>query len=348
MSHRNLTELFHMLRNNAVHNRNVGYENHSDNENLLEPAGKSSEQPRWIGKYDEANYLLFKIRERINEVKKLQTAEVRSVLSDENTTSSSTTENYMMEIKQLICRCHDNINSLRRMDNGLEEILLKNIQRHCLIMLQGLTEQYRQMQAHRTARSLKANDPTGGLSGVAGTSGTGTSSSTTTIIRNPSSANPVDTFDNFLQLESDGRSASGAGTVGPASFDDDGDDQQLLDDFFQLPATGLTINQKQIMLIQADNTKMLKSREDEVLRMTNSITDLNVIFKDISKLIQEQGTILDRIDYNIESAQVRVSDGLRQLQKSESYQRKNRKMHCIMLLAFAIMFMIILIIFTKL
>ncbi|XP_050071199.1 syntaxin-16 [Anopheles maculipalpis] len=332
MSHRNLTELFHMLRNNAVHNRNVGYENHSDNETLLEPAGKSSEQPRWIGKYDEANYLLFKIQERINEVKKLQTAEVRSVLSDETTTSNSTTESYMMEVKQLICRCHDNINSLRRMDNGLEEILLKNIQKHCLIMLQGLTEQYRQLQAHKTARSLKATEPT---------AGTSTANNGTHVVRNPTSAsNTVDTFDNFLQMESDGRGGT---------FDEDGYDyQQLLDDFFQLPATGLTINQKQIMLIQADNTKQLKSREDEVLRMTNSITDLNVIFKDISKLIQEQGTILDRIDYNIESAQVRVSDGLRQLQKSESYQRKNRKMHCIMLLACAIMFMIILIIFTKL
>ncbi|XP_052900372.1 syntaxin-16 [Anopheles moucheti] len=339
MSHRNLTELFHMLRNNAVHNRNVGYENHSDNENLLEPAGKSGEQPRWIGKYDEANYLLFKIQERINEVKKLQTAEVRSVLSDENSTSSSTTEGLMMEIKQLICRCHDNINSLRRLDNGLEEMLLKNIQKHCLIMLQGLTEQYRQLQAHKTARTLKANEPSLSVVGPSGIGGSNSSSnSNSTILRNTSS-NPVDTFDNFLQMESDGR---GAG------FDDDGDDQQLLDDFFQLPATGLTINQKQIMLIQADNTKQLKSREDEVLRMTNSLTDLNVIFKDISKLIQEQGTILDRIDYNIESAQVRVSDGLRQLQKSESYQRKNRKMHCIMLLAFAIMFMIILIIFTKL
>uniref|UniRef100_A0A182MHF1 t-SNARE coiled-coil homology domain-containing protein n=1 Tax=Anopheles culicifacies TaxID=139723 RepID=A0A182MHF1_9DIPT len=337
MSHRNLTELFHMLRNNAVHNRNVGYENHSDNENLLEPAGKSSDQPRWIGRYDEANYLLFKIQERINEVKKFQTAEVRSVLSDENTAGCSTAESLLLEIKQLICRCHDNINSLRRKDNGLEDILLKNIQKHCLIMLQGLTEQYRQLQAHKTARALKANDQVLKGVGSSGIGGSSSSSSNGTILRNNSS-NPVDTFDNFLQMEWDGRGAN---------FDDDGDDQQL-DDFFQLPATGLTINQKQIMLIQADNTKLLKSREDEVLRMTNSITDLNIIFKDISKLIQEQGTILDRIDYNIESAQVRVSDGLNQLQKSESYQRRNRKMHCIMLLALAIMFMIILIIFTKL
>uniref|UniRef100_A0A182WZ80 t-SNARE coiled-coil homology domain-containing protein n=1 Tax=Anopheles quadriannulatus TaxID=34691 RepID=A0A182WZ80_ANOQN len=339
MSHRNLTELFHMLRNNAVHSRNVGYDNHSDNETLLEPAGKSSEQPRWIGKYDEANYLLFKIQERLNEVKRLQTAEVRSVLSDETSASSSTTESLMMEIKQLICRCHDNINSLRRQDHGLEEMLLKNVQKHCLIILQGLTEQYRLLQAHKTSRALKGTEA--GPSGSAGTGGTVLRSSNTT------SLNPVDTFDNFLQLESAAEGRTGGPTVAAGGSSYDYEEDQL-DDFFQLPATGLTINQKQIMLIQADNTKLLKSREDEVLRMTNSITDLNVIFKDISKLIQEQGTILDRIDYNIESAQVRVSDGLRQLQKSESYQRKNRKMHCIMLLAFAIMFMIILIIFTKL
>uniref|UniRef100_A0A182Q5N2 t-SNARE coiled-coil homology domain-containing protein n=1 Tax=Anopheles farauti TaxID=69004 RepID=A0A182Q5N2_9DIPT len=335
MAHRNLTELFHMLRNNAVHSRNVGYENHSDNENLLEAPGKSNEQPRWIGKYDEANYLLFKIQERIDEVKKLQTAEVRSVLSDENNQSSSTAENYMVEIQQLICRCHDNINCLRWTDNGLEEILVKNVQKHCLIMLQGLTEQYRQLQVHKTSSTLK--ETSAAFPGMAVASPISTRS------------NAVDTFDNFLQMESDTR-GTGAGVAVTATAAaiamDDGDDQ--LDDFFQLPATGLTINQKQIMLIQADNTKLLKSREDEVLRMTNSITDLNVIFKDISKLVQEQGTILDRIDYNIESAQVRVSDGLRQLQKSESYQRKNRKLHCITLLAIAIMFMIVLIVVTKL
>uniref|UniRef100_A0A182IUU7 Uncharacterized protein n=1 Tax=Anopheles atroparvus TaxID=41427 RepID=A0A182IUU7_ANOAO len=333
MSHRNLTELFHMLRNNAVHSRSVTYENNSDNENLLETPGNSNDEPRWIGKYDEANYLLYKIQEHIDETVKLQVDEVRSVLSDEYATSSSTTERYIAKIKPLIYSCHDNITSMHRAENGLEAMLLANIQRHCFTTLQGITEQYQQILAVKSARSVKVAKEFLGLDTNADSSGTSTSSAK--VARYSGSAhNSVETFDNFLQLEAD-------------THGDCGEDQQL-DDFFQLPATGLTVNQKQIMLIQADNTKMLKSREDEVLRMTNSITDLNVIFKDISTLIQEQGTILDRIDYNIESAQVRVNDGLRQLQKSESYQRKNRKIHCIMLLAMTIMFMIILIIFTKL
>lgn len=65
-------------------------------------------------------------------------------------------------------------------------------------------------------------------------------------------------------------------------------------------------------------------------------------------MVQEQGTILDRIDYNVEQTQTRVSEGLRQLQRAEMYQRKNRKMCIIMVLASVTLFMLLLLIFTKL
>ncbi|XP_058063729.1 syntaxin-16 isoform X1 [Anopheles bellator] len=330
MSHRNLTELFHMLRNNAAHSRNVGYENNSDSETLLGSPGRASFQPRWIGKYDEANYLLFKIQERVDEVKKLQSAVVRAVLSDESAHNRGMMEAYMVEIKTLICTCHDNVRSLQKTVNGTEEMMVQNIQKHLLYALQGLTGQYRHLQTNKSLHRGMAQDDQLAEVHLVDDS---TAASSSAASGNLGQRNSVETFDNFLQLQTDAT---------------DADDQQLLDDVFQLPATGLTINQKQIMLLQADNTKMLKSREDEVLRMTNSITDLNVIFKDISQLIQEQGTVLDRIDYNIESAQVRVNDGLRQLQKTEAFQRKNHKMHCISFLAVMIMIMIMLIVFTKL
>ena len=49
-------------------------------------------------------------------------------------------------------------------------------------------------------------------------------------------------------------------------------------------------------------------------------------------MVQDQGTVLDRIDYNIEQTQVEVYEGCQQLKKAEDYKRSNRKLYCILIL----------------
>ncbi len=61
----------------------------------------------------------------------------------------------------------------------------------------------------------------------------------------------------------------------------------------------------------------------------------------VSILLVLQGTILDRIDYNIEQTASSVERGLGQLQKAEKHQKKNRKMLVIMIL-FAILIILII------
>jgi hypothetical protein len=46
-----------------------------------------------------------------------------------------------------------------------------------------------------------------------------------------------------------------------------------------------------------------------------SINDLSVIFKDLALLIVDQGTILDRIDYNIEHAATSIDQGHKELEQ---------------------------------
>lgn len=60
-----------------------------------------------------------------------------------------------------------------------------------------------------------------------------------------------------------------------------------------------------------------------------------------------QGTILDRIDYNVEQTQIQVGQGYQQLQKADAYQRKNRKMVCIIVLAAAIILLLFILIIFK-
>lgn len=60
-----------------------------------------------------------------------------------------------------------------------------------------------------------------------------------------------------------------------------------------------------------------------------------------------QGTILDRIDFNVEHAALKVEDGAKQLKKAENYQRKNRNMKCILGLSGTIIILIIILVLVK-
>ncbi|XP_016367795.1 syntaxin-16-like [Sinocyclocheilus rhinocerous] len=99
----------------------------------------------------------------------------------------------------------------------------------------------------------------------------------------------------------------------------------------------------QLVLVQ-QNTVVVEEREREIRQIVQSISDLNEIFRDLAGMVVEQGTVLDRIDFNVEQACVKTEEGLQQLQKAEQYQKKNRKMLVILIL-FVIVVVLILILF---
>jgi syntaxin 16 len=56
---------------------------------------------------------------------------------------------------------------------------------------------------------------------------------------------------------------------------------------------------------------------------------------------------VDRIDFNIENASLRVEEGLKQLQKAERYQGQNRKMKCILVLSAVLVILLLILILVK-
>ncbi|GFY94913.1 syntaxin of plants 41 [Actinidia rufa] len=56
-------------------------------------------------------------------------------------------------------------------------------------------------------------------------------------------------------------------------------------------------------------------REREIQQVVESVNDLAQIMKDLSVLVIDQGTIVDRIDYNIQNVAASVEEGLKQLKK---------------------------------
>jgi len=73
-------------------------------------------------------------------------------------------------------------------------------------------------------------------------------------------------------------------------------------------------------------------REKEIIHLVQSINDLASLFQELSVLVIEQGTVLDRIDYNVEQTLVRMKEANVQLTQADDYSKKTHTLKCIAVL----------------
>jgi syntaxin 16 len=85
-------------------------------------------------------------------------------------------------------------------------------------------------------------------------------------------------------------------------------------------------------------------RSQEICQIATSINELHTVFKELAVLVIDQGSILDRIDYNIEQVVVQSQEANKQLQKAEESSKSNRAMKCIMILVTINMLLIVILI----
>ena len=57
--------------------------------------------------------------------------------------------------------------------------------------------------------------------------------------------------------------------------------------------------------------------------------------------------MIDRIDHSIENTSLKVEAGMNELKKADKYQKKNRKMKCIVIEAVIVVVLLFILIITK-
>lgn len=102
-------------------------------------------------------------------------------------------------------------------------------------------------------------------------------------------------------------------------------------------------NETQIAIVD-DLHDSVQSRDKEISKIAKSIEELGAIFKELAVLVIDQGTILDRIDYNMESVVEHTKEGIQQLEKAESHQKSARSMKCIICLAITIALLLVILV----
>ncbi|QRV79517.1 SNARE affecting a late Golgi compartment protein 2 [Ceratobasidium sp. AG-Ba] len=89
----------------------------------------------------------------------------------------------------------------------------------------------------------------------------------------------------------------------------------------------------------------LASRNHEIAEIAKSIVQLAELFKDLSNLVIDQGTILDSVEYNIQQTAIHMEDAVKELDIATQYQRNTGRRKCIFLLLLIIFGLVLVLIF---
>ena len=80
-------------------------------------------------------------------------------------------------------------------------------------------------------------------------------------------------------------------------------------------------NNNENFLMKEEPNELLQHRDIEIDKISKKMNNLQELFKDLNIIVIEQGTILDRIDYNIEIAGNNISKGKKKIvQANESHK----------------------------
>ena len=92
------------------------------------------------------------------------------------------------------------------------------------------------------------------------------------------------------------------------------------------------------------NLAMIQERDREITQIARSIGELAQLFQDLSALVIEQGSVLDRIDYNIDNMATNVRQSGVELDQAMSYQAGSGRRQLILLLVLCIALLVVIII----
>lgn len=88
-------------------------------------------------------------------------------------------------------------------------------------------------------------------------------------------------------------------------------------------------------------------RQNQILTIAKNVNELSTIFNELNVLVVQQGTVLDRIDYNIEATLSQLKGAHTELKKAEKHQKKARSTMCIIVLLVLILIFSLILIFRS-
>ncbi|KAK0545332.1 t-SNARE affecting a late Golgi compartment protein 2 [Tilletia horrida] len=271
--------------------------------------------PKWVDISDEVDSILATVRPKITQLDRLHSKHLLPSFSD-RTAEEKEIESLTQEITREFRKCSRLITQLASQTKALsaagkatsrETTMAQNVQTALATRVQDLSGVFRKKQSVYMQRMR-------GLE-----------------IR-----------------QADIQAASGLG--GKAVIRDS--QQAVLDDM-EMTRQASTRNTDAQLLLQEEelapqdsDTQQIRRRDREIQQIAKSIQELAELFQDLSALVIDQGTLLDRIDFNVETMGQEMNKAVEELKTASRTQRRTGRFQCILFLILCIALLITLI-FTK-
>lgn len=92
------------------------------------------------------------------------------------------------------------------------------------------------------------------------------------------------------------------------------------------------LQQAQEQMQNNSNSRFVAQREREISKLAMGILEISTIFKELETLVVDQGSMLDRIDYNLTRTVQDLKTSDKELIKAQGYQKRTTKCKIIFLL----------------
>lgn len=136
-----------------------------------------------------------------------------------------------------------------------------------------------------------------------------------------------------LSLPEERSAASGNPYTDPAMMDEEAD---------RASAQTTLQQQAQVRRRAGLGDATIAQREREIETIAQGVIDLSNIFQELNSMVIDQGSLLDRIDYNVERTSEHMQAAEKELSVATGYQKKSTKRKIILLLILIVVGMFIL------
>lgn len=88
----------------------------------------------------------------------------------------------------------------------------------------------------------------------------------------------------------------------------------------------------------------IEARHADIIKLENSIRELHDMFMDMAMLVENQGELVDRIEYHVETTKNHVNEGQHQLKSAQEYQTKARKKKIFIIICLIVLLIILIVV----